>query len=251
MFEMQIFKHKTSYTQTKKNVQRLPTKLVVLQRERSVTSCAHNSRHGDLPDREVTVLLLVLLRLLDVQRCIFAGRRNQLVQHKQTHHSQQMIGNWRARRKKGQTKEKLLTINLLEPLKLSKNAFRAVLSFSLASLLDFFPLPFPFFPFFPFPFLLELCFSCVSSFTFTSFSTSLFFPLCLFFPSSTVESALQQDRTKKKKTFDVGSRTKKSSSSSGVRGWGGLMCQMGTQNLSKRSVKSIKHLHSTHLRNLQ
>lgn len=52
----------------------LHTEVVVLQRQRGVTSLTHDGRHCDLPDSEVTVLLLVLLFLLDVQRCFSAGR---------------------------------------------------------------------------------------------------------------------------------------------------------------------------------
>lgn len=94
-------------------------------------------------------------------------------------------------------REEALTINLLVPLNRSKNSFRAVLSFSLASLLDFLPLPFPFLPFFPWPFFLDVCFSCLSSFTFFfSFLFSPFFPPCTFFTSLTVESSLQDSRGK-------------------------------------------------------
>lgn len=137
-------------------------------------------------------------------------------------------------------KQKILTINLLFPFKLSKNSFRAALSFSLASLLDFFPLPFPFFPFFPFPFFFELCFSCVSSFTFFSFLSSLFFPPCLLFPSSTAESGLQQNRGKK--DFDVHPALKQKSTSVWCKGMrrhdrpdGNTKCKQG----------EIKHPHST------
>lgn len=223
---MQIFRHTTSNAHAHGNVQTLPTQLVVLQRERGVTSFTHNGRHGDLPDSEVTVLLLGLLFLLDVQRRVSAGRWDQLDQMSDrevlmryrhvlkvqcfactynVHQTDKRQGDKGCKKEK----EKILTINLLVPFKLSTNSLRAVLSFSLASLLDFFPLPFPFFPFFPLPFFLELCFSCTSSFTLCSFLSSLFFPPCLFFPSSTVESGLQQNG--KKHDFDVNPALKKKS----------------------------------------
>lgn len=63
---MQIFKHITLY-------KHFLTELVVLQRERGI-SALHNGCHGDLPDSEVTVMLLVLFFLLDVKFCISAGR---------------------------------------------------------------------------------------------------------------------------------------------------------------------------------
>lgn len=66
-----------SITQT--NVGGPPTELVVLQRQRDVTSLAHDSRHGDLSGGEVAVCPLVLLFLLDVQRCVSAWRWDQLV----------------------------------------------------------------------------------------------------------------------------------------------------------------------------
>lgn len=52
----------------------LPTELMVLQRERGFTSLSHDGRHGNLPDSEVTVLLLAVVFLLDVECCIFARR---------------------------------------------------------------------------------------------------------------------------------------------------------------------------------
>lgn len=199
----------------------LHTEVVVLQRQRGVTSFTHDGRHCDLPDSEVTVLLLVLLFLLDVQCCFSAGRWNQLVPGRDASKCiTPVIGrHWSAAKfvsriqfyafekvvatayrnyggktgRKGKTKT-VLTINLLVPFKLSKNSFRAVLSFSLASLLDFFPLPF--FPFLPLPFFWELSFSCVSSFTSSSFLCSFFFPPCIFFVSSTEESSLQLNRGK-------------------------------------------------------
>lgn len=88
-------------------------------------------------------------------------------------------------------KVRVLTINLRVPFKLSKNTLKADMSVALASLLDFFPRPFPFFPFFPLPFFFEFCFSCVPSFAFCSILPSLFFPPYTVFPSSTVGSDLQ------------------------------------------------------------
>lgn len=189
-----------------KDSQTLPTELVVLQHQPGIISFTHNGRHRDLPHCEGAVLFLILVFLLDVERRISAGRGDQLVpgQHANSH----MIGRYGSgcchctsglritdRKKKGRPKRKVLTINLLVPFKLSKKSFRAALSFWLASLLDFFPFPFPLFPFFPLLFFLELCFSCASSSTF-SFISAVLCLLCVVFVSSAAESCLQKNRNK-------------------------------------------------------
>ena len=69
---MQILKQTTHTEMCEKKVT-LPTELVVLQRERSITSLSYYGRHGDLPGSEVTVVLLAVVSLLNVECCVFAG----------------------------------------------------------------------------------------------------------------------------------------------------------------------------------
>lgn len=58
--------------------EKFPTLLVALQRQRSLTSSAHHRDHTDLPHCKLATFLLVLLRLLDEQRCVSAWSRDHL-----------------------------------------------------------------------------------------------------------------------------------------------------------------------------
>lgn len=177
----------------------------MLQRQPGIISFTHDRSHRDLPHSEGAVLFLVLVFLLDVERRISAGRGDQLGPGQHANSRMIRFGSGCChctsglritdRKRERRPKRKVLTINLLVPFKLSKKSFRAALSFWLASLLDFFPLPFPFFPFFPLFFFLELCFSCASPSTFSLLSSVLCL-LCAVLMSSTVESRLQKDRNK-------------------------------------------------------
>lgn len=61
-------------THTHRNVQMLPTHLMVMHSERGIPAFTHNGRHSDLPNGKFAVMLFFLLLLLDVQCCIFAWR---------------------------------------------------------------------------------------------------------------------------------------------------------------------------------